>query len=52
VELLVGDAGKARMQLGWAPTHSFADLVREMVHADLEALSRGRSRHEAKSVSS
>jgi GDPmannose 4,6-dehydratase len=41
VELLVGDATKARESLGWRPQYSFDDLVREMVSADLEALSRG-----------
>jgi GDPmannose 4,6-dehydratase len=36
VELLVGDAAKARRTLGWQPRYGFAELVREMVHADLE----------------
>jgi GDPmannose 4,6-dehydratase len=35
VETLVGDASKARSQLGWTPRTSFSDLVREMVQADL-----------------
>jgi GDPmannose 4,6-dehydratase len=39
VETLLGDASKARDQLGWAPRTSFSELVREMVHADL-ALAR------------
>jgi GDPmannose 4,6-dehydratase len=39
VELLVGDAAKAREVLGWSPRHSFDDLVREMVTADLERVS-------------
>ena len=34
VETLLGDASKAREQLGWTPTTSFADLVQEMVEAD------------------
>ena len=37
VETLLGDAGKAREKLGWEPRTSFADLVREMVDADLAA---------------
>jgi GDPmannose 4,6-dehydratase len=37
-ELLVGDATKAREELGWRPTVGFRDLVREMVAADLAAL--------------
>jgi GDPmannose 4,6-dehydratase len=35
VDLLLGDASKARQKLGWQPTTSFADLVRMMVEADL-----------------
>jgi GDPmannose 4,6-dehydratase len=49
-DLLIGDASKARRVLGWKPQHSFTDLVREMVRADIEALSAGEPRHEAKSV--
>lgn len=37
VDLLVGDAGKARRKLGWQPTFTFPELVREMVQADIEA---------------
>jgi GDPmannose 4,6-dehydratase len=40
VDLLVGDASKARAALGWEPKHSFAELIREMVYADLEATAR------------
>ncbi len=36
VDLLVGDANKAREVLGWKPDTSFPDLVRTMVDADLE----------------
>ena len=36
VDLLVGDATKARERLGWTPTVDFATLVRMMVHTDLE----------------
>ncbi len=35
VPFLRGDATKARTKLGWAPTISFAELVRQMVEADL-----------------
>jgi GDPmannose 4,6-dehydratase len=35
VELLLGDASKARHLLGWEPTYSFQRLVTEMVQADL-----------------
>ena len=32
---LVGDASRARDELGWAPTVDFAEIVRRMVAADL-----------------
>ncbi len=35
VDLLIGDAGKAREKLGWAPTVDFAGLVRLMVDHDV-----------------
>jgi GDPmannose 4,6-dehydratase len=38
VDHLVGDASKARAELGWVPRVSFEDLVRMMVDADLERL--------------
>ncbi len=38
VELLIGDASKARNVLGWEPRYTFESLVREMVEADLKAL--------------
>jgi GDPmannose 4,6-dehydratase len=34
VDTLLGDASKARRQLGWRPERTFDDLVREMVEAD------------------
>jgi GDPmannose 4,6-dehydratase len=40
VDLLVGDASKARESLGWKPSYSFQELIEEMVHADLEAATR------------
>ena len=42
VDLLVGDASKARDELGWEPQVAFAELVRMMVDADLERL-RGQA---------
>jgi GDPmannose 4,6-dehydratase len=36
VDLLVGDATKARAKLGWKPKVSFSELVRLMMKADLE----------------
>jgi GDPmannose 4,6-dehydratase len=38
VDLLVGDATKARTTLGWAPRVTFQGLVEMMVRADLERL--------------
>jgi GDPmannose 4,6-dehydratase len=38
--ILVGDASKARLELGWSPKHSFEELVQEMVEADLARLER------------
>jgi GDPmannose 4,6-dehydratase len=35
VDILLGDAGKARQQLGWSATTPLADMVAEMVDADL-----------------
>jgi GDPmannose 4,6-dehydratase len=41
VDLLMGDAAKARRVLGWAPKHSFRDLIEMMVDADVASV-RGR----------
>jgi GDPmannose 4,6-dehydratase len=38
VDLLTGDAGKARRILGWEPSTSFERLVELMVEADIERL--------------
>jgi GDPmannose 4,6-dehydratase len=40
VELLLGDASKAKKQLGWEPKYTFDELVKEMVSADLELFKR------------
>jgi GDPmannose 4,6-dehydratase len=40
VDLLVGDASKARERLGWEPTVGFEELIRLMVDADLKALQK------------
>jgi GDPmannose 4,6-dehydratase len=42
VDHLIGDYGKAKRLLGWEPRTSFEELIRLMVDADLELLSRGR----------
>ena len=40
VDLLVGDASRARQTLGWKPDVGFSDLVAMMVDADLEVVAR------------
>ena len=35
VDLLIGDASKARQKLGWKPKTSFSQMVCEMVAGDL-----------------
>ena len=42
VETLLGDPSKARTELGWSYHSTFADLVHEMVEADLQWF---KSRH-------
>jgi len=40
VDVLLGDASKAKKELGWQPRTSFSELVRIMVNADLEIAER------------
>ena len=40
VELLIGDATKARNLLGWEPKTTFGDLVKVMAKADLERVTK------------
>ncbi len=40
VELLIGDAAKAKKILGWQPQFTFHSLVQEMVRADMESVAR------------
>ena len=44
VDHLVGDASKARAELGWTPQVSFSQLVQMMVDADLTRLQRALTR--------
>jgi GDPmannose 4,6-dehydratase len=39
--MLLGDAGKARRDLGWSPRVNFTELVHMMADADLEAVRAG-----------
>jgi GDPmannose 4,6-dehydratase len=43
VDRLLGDASKARRELGWQPRVSFQEMVAMMVSADLERLGNGRT---------
>jgi GDPmannose 4,6-dehydratase len=36
VDLLIGDAAKAREKLGWTPEYDLQTLIKEMVHSDLK----------------
>ena len=40
VDLLIGDASKAKQKLGWEATTKFADLARLMAKADFELVKR------------
>ncbi|MBX9682980.1 MAG: GDP-mannose 4,6-dehydratase [Hyphomicrobium sp.] len=43
VDLLIGDASKARQKLGWTPKTSFDSLIREMIESDLTEARREAS---------
>jgi GDPmannose 4,6-dehydratase len=40
VDMLLGDASKARRQLGWQPRVSLGELARMMVESDLQLARR------------
>jgi GDPmannose 4,6-dehydratase len=42
VDLLVGDAGKAKRVLKWGPMLNFEQMIRMMVDADLERIKKGQ----------
>lgn len=42
VDLLIGDATKARTKLGWTPTHTLNDLVKDMMSSDLALFKRDK----------
>src|SRR5258706_7439511 len=45
IDELVGDASKARRILGWTPTYTFPDLVKEMIEADWAVLTQPATRN-------
>jgi len=40
VELLIGDATRARTVLGWEPEYAFPELVKDMIRHDLEKMAK------------
>lgn len=40
VDLLIGNAAKAKTKLGWEPKHSLGELIKEMVAADIKLVKR------------
>ena len=44
VDLLIGDASKAKKKLGWEPKTKFKDLVHLMVDADMRGLQSGKGK--------
>src|SRR5580765_6715639 len=50
VDHLIGDASKARAELGWSPTVTFKGLVEMMVDADVERLDAERKAQKASVV--
>ncbi|MCE3038543.1 GDP-mannose 4,6-dehydratase [Helicobacter anatolicus] len=42
VDLLIGDATKAREQLGWVPEYNLNNLVKEMVQSDLKLMQKDK----------
>jgi GDPmannose 4,6-dehydratase len=40
VDLLIGDASKAFNKLGWKPTYTLAELVKEMVTSDVKSFTK------------
>lgn len=38
VDLLLGDASKAKRELGWKPKVSFLELVKDMVESDIDLM--------------
>jgi GDPmannose 4,6-dehydratase len=40
VDLLIGNAAKAKSKLGWEPKHSLNELIKEMVEADVKLVKK------------
>jgi GDPmannose 4,6-dehydratase len=48
VELLIGDPTKAKEKLGWTPTYTLDEMIKEMVIHDVEEAKKERWSHEYK----
>ena len=46
VDILLGDASKARERLGWRQTVTFGELVSEMVESDLRVITKEEGRND------
>jgi len=42
VDLLIGDASKAKQKLGWEPTYTLAEMIKEMVESDVALFEKSR----------
>lgn len=42
VDLLIGDASKAKQKLGWEPTYTLAEMVKEMVESDVALFEKSK----------
>ena len=40
VDILLGDASRARKELGWHPEHTLDDLIRDMMESDIQRMKR------------
>ena len=45
VDLLIGDASKAREKLGWNPTYDLQQMIEEMIKSDLEEARKDQHLH-------
>ena len=51
VDLLIGDASKARRELGWQPEYTFEEMIKEMIEADMaEAMKKSDRANTARVV--
>ncbi|MBI2274158.1 MAG: GDP-mannose 4,6-dehydratase [Bacteroidetes bacterium] len=42
VDILIGDASKAKQKLGWEPTYTLAEMIKEMVESDVALFEKSR----------